>query len=394
MTTEITAKKDTSLLKKATAHVRQLLTEELPDGVHFHNFELTKDVRKAAGALAKEANLSNAEKEALFLAALFHNTGRTNGGPQYWEESKRLASEFLQAEGAEPATIVKVNELIGLVAPDAQPADQLGKLFVDARFGFYGNKKFQQRIKRLRKQKEELKDDFQSDIEWEMEKLERLKHHVFLTPEAESLFGKRKQKNQEKAKKQLKSLKKERKEALEASSVSANSGARTMFKTALRNHIDLTAIADQKANIMLSINALIFTIGLPAFSTYLTGTIYLIVPGAIFLFTSVATMALATLATRPIKMDGETDLAKLRTGKTNLFFFGNFYNVSQTDYQDAIREIVADRDYLDTSFINDLYFLGLSLGDKYKRLRICYTVFFSGLLLSTLAFVLGYLFLK
>ena len=35
-----------------------------------------------------------------------------------------------------------------------------------------------------------------------------------------------------------------------------------MFKTALRNHLDLSNLADNKANIMLSVNALIITIAI------------------------------------------------------------------------------------------------------------------------------------
>jgi hypothetical protein len=79
------------------------------------------------------------------------------------------------------------------------------------------------------------------------------------------------------------------------------------------------------------------------------------------------------------------------SGKTNLFFFGNFYRIPQQEYQEAIKKIVAERDYLDSSFVNDLYFLGLALGDKFRYLRLCYNVFVIGVIISVIAFVIAFI---
>jgi hypothetical protein len=243
---------------------------------------------------------------------------------------------------------------------------------------------------RLRQEETPNSKDKYDEIEWANILLERMKSHVFLTSQGESMFGKRKGKNLKKLKKSLKGSLKMKLEGDKSSSISANSGARTMFKTALRNHIDLTSIADSKANLMLSVNAMIVTIGLPAFAKFLSGTAYLIIPGVIFLMTSVACMIVATLSTRPVKMDGETDLKLLHSGKTNLFFFGNFFRIPIGEYQAAIKEVVADRDNLDSSFVNDLYHLGVSLGQKFKLLRLCYLIFVLGLSLALLSFFVTY----
>ena len=97
-----------------------------------------------------------------------------------------------------------------------------------------------------------------------------------------------------------------------------------MFKTALRNHMDLSNLADNKANIMLSVNALIVTIAIPMGAGYVNDDSHLMIPVIILLLTCLSSMIFATLATRPIPMTGHTSQEAIQEGRANLFFFGNF----------------------------------------------------------------------
>jgi uncharacterized integral membrane protein len=49
------------------------------------------------------------------------------------------------------------------------------------------------------------------------------------------------------------------------------------------------------------------------------------------------------------------------------------------------------REFLYDSLIKDLYHLGLVLNKKYKWLRITYTVFMAGIILSVISFVFAFL---
>jgi hypothetical protein len=348
-------------------------------------------VLEAAAQLAAVAQLPPNDKLALELAAVFHNTGLAAEEEAFWAGSQAIAEGFLAQKKLEQPMIDQVKKNIAALEPGRTPAGFLEKLMLDAYTSYTGQGKFRRNMKLLKKEMEAANGTQYDETDWEKEVVSRLKAHLFYTEEANSLFGEQKLLNLKKSKKRLKEARKAWETNLKSTSISANSGARTLFKVALRNHIDLTNIADQKANIMLSINALIITIGLPAFATYLSGTSYLILPATIFLLTSVATMIIATISTRPIKMEGSTDLSKLMSGKTNLFFFGNFYRIPQQEYQEAIKKIVAERDYLDSSFVNDLYFLGLALGDKFRYLRLCYNVFVIGVIISVIAFVIAFI---
>jgi hypothetical protein len=59
------------------------------------------------------------------------------------------------------------------------------------------------------------------------------------------------------------------------------------------------------------------------------------------------------------------------------------------DYEWSMKEMMKDSDYLYGSMIKDIYFLGKVLGRKYKLLRIAYTIFMYGFVLSILSFVIA-----
>jgi len=100
----------------------------------------------------------------------------------------------------------------------------------------------------------------------------------------------------------------------------------------------------------------------------------------------------AILATRPNITKGTFTEEDIRNKKVNLLFFGNFYNMSLHEYDWAMKEMMKDNEYLNSSMIKDIYFLGVVLARKYKYLRISYNIFMFGLILAILAFAIAFLF--
>jgi hypothetical protein len=103
----------------------------------------------------------------------------------------------------------------------------------------------------------------------------------------------------------------------------------------------------------------------------------------------VSAIVFAILATRPNVTHGTFTEDDVRQKKTNLLFFGNFYKMSLPDYDWAMQEMLADKDYLYSSITKDNYFLGVVLAKKYRFLRIAYNIFMFGLILSMIAFILA-----
>jgi hypothetical protein len=96
------------------------------------------------------------------------------------------------------------------------------------------------------------------------------------------------------------------------------------------------------------------------------------------------------LATRPNVTQGKFTKEDVANKKVNLLFFGNFHKMKLDEFEWAMSEMMQDRDYLYSSLTKDLYFLGLVLNSKYNLLRITYTVFMIGIVVSVIAFAVAF----
>jgi hypothetical protein len=168
-------------------------------------------------------------------------------------------------------------------------------------------------------------------------------------------------------------------------------GIQTMFRTTSNNHFELSSLADGKANIMISVNAIIISVVLTILLVRLPYYPNYILPTIALMSTCLGAMIFAILATRPSVNEGKFNEEDIRAKKTNLLFFGNFHQMQLEEYQWGMNEMLKDREYLYNSMIKDIYFLGVVLARKYKLLRISYTIFMFGLILSVLAFIFAYL---
>lgn len=170
--------------------------------------------------------------------------------------------------------------------------------------------------------------------------------------------------------------------------ISSNRASLLHFKTALRNHINLSAVADRKANIMLSVNALIVTVALPILINYMQSIPNLQIPTIILAIVGLSSMLFATLSTRPISMPGRTSVEDIDNNKSNLFFFGNFHKMDYEEYEAGVKKVIASSEMVDQSVIRDLFFSGKAVGRKFDYLRICYNLFMYGMILVVLSYLI------
>lgn len=168
----------------------------------------------------------------------------------------------------------------------------------------------------------------------------------------------------------------------------------TMFKTTLQNHNNLSGMVDNKANILLSVNAIIISVSLTTIIPKLDSpaNAHLILPTLILIISSAISITFAILATRPRVTKGSFTRSEVEEKKINLLFFGNFYNMPYEDYNWAMNELMKDKEYLYNSMIKDLYHLGIVLEKKYRLLRTTYNIFMFGIIISVLAFIIAFKF--
>jgi len=164
-------------------------------------------------------------------------------------------------------------------------------------------------------------------------------------------------------------------------------GIETMFRTSYRVNMDLSALADNKANIMISINGIIVSIIIASVAPRATTDPWLLIPTSILLVTCVAAIVYAVRAARPRVSSNAISLADVRENRANILFFGNFANMSKDDYVEGMTDLMQSTDLLYLNMVRDLYGLGNVLARKYRLVRISYTIFMWGFTISIIVFI-------
>jgi hypothetical protein len=167
-------------------------------------------------------------------------------------------------------------------------------------------------------------------------------------------------------------------------------GVETMFRTSYRTHVDMSALADSKANIMISINGIIMSILLGAISARIDSNPWLLLPTTVMLIGCLVSMIYAVLAARPRVSRRVISLEDVRRNAANILFFGNFVSMPEHDYITGMNELLQDTDRLYTTMIRDIYSLGSVLERKFRLLRTSYTVFMFGLIAGVVFFIIVY----
>jgi len=187
----------------------------------------------------------------------------------------------------------------------------------------------------------------------------------------------------------VKELEKELAKLREKENKKPSRGIETMFRITVANHMTLSGMADTKANIMISINSIILSLLIGILIRKFEEYPNLVIPTLIIVVVSLCAIVFAILATRPNISSGKFTKDDIINKRTNLLFFGNFHRMKLEDYVWGMKELMKDADYLYGSLIQDIYFLGVVLGKKYRLLRISYTIFMFGFVIAIIGFLLA-----
>ena len=384
------------IVQKAEDFVTNLLETDLDSKFLYHNLKHTQRVVKSTKELIENHDIGPMENEQLLLSAWLHDIGYTRGTKNHEENGAVLAEDFLAKENYDSEGIAQIKRLIMATKMDHEPKDVLENIIRDADASHFAKKSYWETTDFL---KEELKllgiADY-SAKEWREKNIKMFRdYHQYYTDYAKENWQEGKERNLKQLVKDKKTEKEiAKKEALKAKykSESPDRGIQTLFRVTLKNHLTLSDIADTKANILLSVNAIVISVALSNLIPKLDNpsNTYLIYPTIIFITFSVISMVLAVLATRPNVTSGKFSKEDVKQKKVNLLFFGNFHKMSLQDYEWAIQELVKDKEYIYSSLTKDLYFLGLVLDRKYKILRLTYTIFIIGIVISVIAFGISF----
>src|SRR5258706_6804565 len=168
-------------------------------------------------------------------------------------------------------------------------------------------------------------------------------------------------------------------------------GKETLFRVAYRNQPALIQIADNKANIIISINTMIISsiIAVTGYGVVADKIAFdkaaIVVPITLIILCCLVSVILAIQAARPKLI--RTNRAANQKEKSSLLFFGVISRYSQKEYLDQMNTLLtSDTDIFETMTI-DLYNQGIILTRKYRFLSYAYRIFMFGFILSVLMFL-------
>ncbi len=402
------------ILAEAQSYVKEIFQKKVNPLFIFHNIEHTQQVVTAVEEIGSQYQLNEHDFFILKIAAMFHDTGFSSGRPEDHEkESIRIATEFLQQHHVDGDMIQRVSSCIQATRMPQSPLSQIEKILCDADLFHLGGNDFKAWTQRLKQEQEAFFRKEVSKKDWRQRNLEFLESHQYFTDYAQKKQEPKKQEWLKQLRKKLGGKEIKHTEETEISPYAftkeddtnkgdnknkgtaknadkeAERSIQTLFRTTSNNHFSLSAMADSKANIMISVNSIIISILFSVILGRLEYYPHLIYPTLILSTVCLLAIIFSVLATRPSVSGGRFTEDDIRNKKTNLLFFGNFHRMNLDEYHWAMGELLKDRDYIYDSMVKDIYFLGVVLARKYRFLRISYTIFMYGLIASVIAFGLS-----
>jgi predicted metal-dependent HD superfamily phosphohydrolase len=416
------------ILAAAQNYVSGLFNTKVSKSIRFHTLEHTMEVLAATEKMGAYYQLADEDHFSLSLAAWFHDTGYSGGQAKEHEAlSVELATKFLNEHHVSQSVIDKVRGCINATRIPQNPSVLIEQIICDADLYHLGTEDFKEKNRLLR---EELNDFGSMDLskkDWRKINIEFLEKHKYFTSYAvenlqpvkemylagikekvnsEEKADKKhtkedkpvlvKQKDKDKPKAKDKAIAEEEKKAAELKKKKdkesqSERAIATVFRIMAQNQANLGQMADTKANILISVNAIILSFVIGTLFEKLLTDANLQIPVTILVIVCVMAIVFSILATRPTISGGTFTKEDIHNKQTNLLFFGNFHKMSLPDYDWGMTEMLGDKNYLYSSMIKDNYFLGVVLAKKYRYLRVAYNIFMFGLIIAMIAFTIAFL---
>lgn len=152
-----------------------------------------------------------------------------------------------------------------------------------------------------------------------------------------------------------------------------------LLRTAVQTNMQLSQMADQKANMLIGASMVIFTLSVAQLRSGALVWPVAVLAAGVFLAASCAILAVlpSVSQTRGPVEDGD-----------NILFFGIFTSLSEAEFSDRMMRLVADDEALCRAMLRDMYQNGQVLQRrKYRYLGYAYRLFLTGVVASFVTLV-------
>lgn len=384
-----------NLFEKAQSFVLQLFGQRQDGRLIVHNYAWGAEVSTLAALLGEQEKCQPNQLFAIKIAALFLPVGYLYDYLRPEQYSIELARQFLDEESIDEEIKTTVEESIACVLKPGAPTTIESKVLLDASRIYLYLLEQEEKHPQLQLERNFMLSQQYTKAEWAkllLDELLRIQLHTHSAQaQYQPLLAQAIHKYRQEVEKRIGRINEERIYFSDLEKKAPVRGVQTFFRSNYRNHINLSAIADNKANIMIGINAILISV-LITFLSYRNigeNNPEILFPIVMFLATGLSSLIFAILSVRPkITMlnNAETPMEQI---KKNVTFFGNFVSLELEQYEAAMDEVFNDSALLYGNMVRDLYFLGKVLEKKYRYLSISYTIFMIGFVVTVASFVLA-----
>ena len=388
------------ILERAHVYVEHQLPLVGVDEVPGIDLQRTKTLVAVAEVIGKFCEFDDNDMRLLLLAAWLRDLCFNESGELVDENKLLPINKFLESSGLSTPEILRIRQSIAATRYPQQPQDTLEEALCDAVSSFLASDDYLLQAERKAKTTPDSKSDH---YEWMDRHKLLLKKHYYFTKYAKRAFSARKEDNINLLKKKRKELSKDnaevealweenknlKKDLKKEKEQKVSKGIETMFRTTMASHLQLSVIADNKANMLISVNAIIASIMISSFFNKFEDVPHLIIPSILLTVVCIITIIFALQSTRP-----NIKNTLVPEGKIDFLFFGDFVQLNANTYREGIRNIMRDHNLLYNSMADNIYLQGKVLSRKYRLLKQSYTIFAVGFGVVLVSYILAWLFLS
>jgi hypothetical protein len=161
-----------------------------------------------------------------------------------------------------------------------------------------------------------------------------------------------------------------------------------VLRTVQQGLVHFSVMADAKANILITVCALLFSVGLTQFHREELGG-----PVLVLLAAAAASLVLAIMAILPWTSRGAPKAPEGAPGPFNPLFFMHVADVSADDYVERMDSLFSNPAHLTEAIVRDIHGQSKALAlKKFRLLRWSYLVLLAGVVSSALLLMLQRLF--
>lgn len=182
----------------AGQYITRLFAKKLSTDLVFHNFQHTVNVVRGVRDICKNTDVSKEDREILFLAAWFHDSGHTVTYEGHEKESQKIAEAWLREKKFPENKIKQVLACIAATQLPQQPTNLLEQIMCDSDLYHLSLPEYVHLQFQLREEFRRVFEKSYTDEEWMLDNMKFINSHHYWTKYGATVLRPRKLVNLEK----------------------------------------------------------------------------------------------------------------------------------------------------------------------------------------------------